>query len=113
MASRTKTEAPFWSNLGGFERLLEHRVRLGICTLLARHDALTFSRLKSLLEQTDGSLGAHLGKLEKAGFLAVDKTFEKRKPKTWYRLTPRGRKTVSGHLEALKKLIRTVSRQLS
>ena len=47
------------------DRLLEHRARLAICLLLSRNDAMRFSRLKELLEETDGSLGAHLLKLEK------------------------------------------------
>ena len=48
--------------LAALNGLLEHRVRLAICVLLSAHDALTFTRLKHALEETDGSLGAHLRK---------------------------------------------------
>ena len=62
--------------LGRLDKLLEHRARLGICVLLARNDSLSFSRLKDLLQETDGSLGAHLRKLEDTGYLNVNKQFQ-------------------------------------
>ena len=62
-----------WNGLGGLDKLLDHRVRLAICVLASRYRQLTFTRLKELLEETDGSLGAHLRKLEDSGYLQVDK----------------------------------------
>lgn len=95
-----------WNELGDLDKLLEHRTRLGICVLLARNDRMNFQRLKALLEETDGSLGAHLRKLEDSGYLGVSKEFRERRPVSWYELTPAGRAALEGHLEALKKLIR-------
>jgi len=97
--------APLWERVDGFERLLEHRTRLGTCVLLARYEALSFTRLRELLAETDGSLGANLGKLEGAGFLTVEKSFENRRPITWYRLTPAGRQALEAHLAALEQLV--------
>lgn len=91
--------------LEGVSGLLSHRVRLGICVLLSRHTALSFSRLKELLEETDGSLGAQLRKLEDEGFLKVSKEFRDRRPVTWYSLTVKGRKSLKAHLDALAGLI--------
>ena len=51
------------------DKLLEHRSRLGACVLLADVEAMTFTSLKQLLQETDGNLGAHLRKLEDAGYL--------------------------------------------
>lgn len=90
--------------IGGLERLdrlLEHRSRLGACALLAQHDALSFSRLKELLDETDGNLGAHLHKLEDQGYLTVRKEFVNRKPVSWYSLTPKGREALKAHLNAI------------
>lgn len=94
-----------WERVGGFERLLEHRTRLGVCVLLARHRALAFTRLRELLAETDGALGAHLGRLEAAGLLTADKSFENRRPVTWYRLTAAGERTLRDHLAALEALV--------
>ena len=88
------------------ERVRGHRARLGICVLLARNDALSFSRLKDLLEETDGNLGAQLRKLEDEGFLEVRKEFRDRKPVSWYSLTKKGQRNLEAHLEALARLIR-------
>lgn len=93
------------NELGGLDRLLEHRVRLGVCVLLSRHDKITFSRFKDLLEETDGSLGAHLRRLEDAGYVAVRKEFLGRRPVTWYSLTSAGRRALGSHLEVLQRLI--------
>jgi DNA-binding PadR family transcriptional regulator len=93
--------------ISGIDRLLEHRVRLAISVLLTRNDSLTFPRLKTLLEETDGSLGAHLRKLEDAGYIDVTKEFRDRKPVTWYALTAAGRNALNGHLSAMQQLIRS------
>ncbi len=94
-----------WQDLGGFNRLLEHRTRLGVCVLLARRDEITFSRLRDLLEETDGAMGTHLRKLEEAGFTAVRKEFVGRRPQSWYRLTKSGRTRLTQHLDALSSLV--------
>ena len=35
--------------LSSLKGLFEHRVRLAICVLLSKHDAMSFSRLKQVL----------------------------------------------------------------
>ncbi|MCD4846639.1 MAG: transcriptional regulator [Candidatus Aegiribacteria sp.] len=93
------------SVLDNLNKLLGHRARLGICVLLARNTALSFSRLKELLEENDGSLGAQLRKLEDEGFISVKKEFRNRKPVSWYSLTNKGQSGLEKHLDALKQLI--------
>jgi DNA-binding MarR family transcriptional regulator len=92
--------------LAGLDPLLQHRSRLGACVLLSTADALTFSRLKALLNETDGNLGAQLRKLEEAGYVGVKKVFEQRKPVSWYALTPAGRKALRAHLAAMDDIVR-------
>ena len=94
-----------WDGLKGFDRLLEHRVRLGIMVLASNADALSFSRLKQLLDETDGSLGTHLRKLEDVGYLDVRKEFRDRRPVTWYSLNPIGKKALKAHTHSLGRLI--------
>ncbi len=84
---------------------LEHRVRLAICVLLSAHDALTFTRLKQALGETDGNLGAHLRKLEDAEYVLAEKTFRSRRPVTWYSLTPAGRSRLKQQIDGLTLLI--------
>jgi len=101
--------SPIVAGLEGMDRILEHRTRLAICVLLSRNDAMNFSRLKDLLDETDGSLGAHLLKLERQGFVSVRKEFRDRKPVTWYSLSKRGKEALESHLASLARLIRQAS----
>lgn len=94
------------STLSKLNKLLGHRIRLGISVLLARHTALSFSRLKELLQETDGSLGAQLRKLEDEEYISVKKEFKNRKPVSWYCLTKKGRSALEEHLSALEQLMR-------
>ncbi|HET6248108.1 MAG TPA: transcriptional regulator [Tepidisphaeraceae bacterium] len=87
--------------------LLQHRSRLGAMVLLSNTDALSFARLKVLLEESDGNLGAQLRKLEEAGYLSVSKEFVERKPVSWYSITACGRKALKNHLAALEAVIKS------
>lgn len=91
--------------LAAMDRILEHRLRFAICALLARNEALSFSRLKQLLEQTDGSLGAQLRKLEDEGYVSVAKTFVDRRPVSRYSITPLGRERLLQHVAALQAML--------
>lgn len=95
--------------LQGFDAALEHRVRLAISVLLARHGEISFSRFKEQLELTDGNLGAQLRRLEDEGYVALRRDFVERKPVTWYRLTSKGRKALDKHLQALQGMISAAS----
>jgi DNA-binding transcriptional ArsR family regulator len=103
--ARKPRPAEIHERLGRIDRLLEHRVRLAIAVLLTRWDRLSFSRLRELTGETDGSLGAHLRRMEEAGYLTADKEFVDRKPVTWYALAAAGREALAAHLGALEDLI--------
>jgi DNA-binding MarR family transcriptional regulator len=105
VATDRSAERAVAAGLPALDRLLEHRVRLALAVLLARRDALSFSRLKETLDETDGSLGAHLKRLEDAGYVRVDKEFVQRKPVTWYRITTTGRAALARHVAALERLL--------
>lgn len=107
MASGRRDEVrSFPARLDALDKVLEHRVRLAACVLLSRYDRLAFTRLRELTGETDGSLGAHLRRLEDEGYVRVKKEFVERKPTTWYSLTARGRGALGTHLAALETLIR-------
>jgi DNA-binding transcriptional ArsR family regulator len=88
------------------DRLIHERVRLAIVSALAARERLTFNELKALLKTTDGNLSVHARKLEDAEYIACDKTFEGRVPKTEYRLTALGRRALERYLDHMEALIR-------
>ena len=83
----------------------EHRARLAIAVLLARHGEISFARFKQELALTDGNLGAQLRRLEDDGYLVLRRDFVERKPVTWYALNREGRKALDRHLAALRAVI--------
>lgn len=88
------------------DKVLEHRVRLQIMSVLVTEDALDFNTLKETLDVTDGNLASHIKALEKEKYLSVNKTFVDRKPNTKYKITERGRNAFRKHLDALEQVIR-------
>jgi DNA-binding transcriptional ArsR family regulator len=98
------------NKVGGFDRLIYERVRLGIMSALAMNDQLTFNELKSLFNASDGNLGAHARKLEEAGYVVCTKSFEERRPKSLYRITVLGRKALLRYLEHIEAVIKATRR---
>ena len=66
-----------------------------------------FAYLRDLLGVTDGNLGAHLRKLEEAGYIAVNKTFVDRKPRTYVSATSKGRRVFQEHVAALESILKS------
>ncbi len=93
------------------DRLIHERLRLAIVSALAAHDSLSFRELKALLRASDGNLSVHARKLEDAGYVASEKSFEKRVPKTEYRLTAEGRRAFERYLRHLEALVENARRR--
>lgn len=90
------------------DKLIHERLRLGIVSALAASPTLTFSELKHLLDSTDGNLGVHARKLEDAGYIECEKSFEGRVPRTAYRLTHTGRKALERYLDHMEALVQAM-----
>src|SRR5580698_460610 len=93
-----------------FDRLIYERVRLGIMSALAMNEQLTFNELKSLFDVSDGNLSAHARKLEEAGYVVCTKSFEARRPRSEYRITPVGKKALLRYLEHIEAVIKATRR---
>jgi DNA-binding HxlR family transcriptional regulator len=91
------------------DRLIHERLRLGIISALAVNERLSFNDLKHMLDTTDGNLSVHARRLEEAQYIACDKSFNGRVPRTEYRLTAAGRRALEkylAHMEAIIKAVR-------
>lgn len=64
-----------------------------------------FTFLKEKVNTTDGNLSTHLKKLEEAGYIAVSKSFEDRKPISRYMLTQKGRQAFEIYVERLENIL--------
>ncbi len=88
------------------DRLLHDRMRLGIASALAAGGETSFTDLKGALNATDGNLSVHARKLEDAGYVVCEKSFEGRTPRTVFRLTPAGRRALEKYLDHMDAIIR-------
>ncbi|MEZ4787660.1 winged helix-turn-helix domain-containing protein [Flavobacterium haoranii] len=86
-------------------KAFDHRIRLGIMSVLMVNESADFTSLKEILGVTDGNLASHAKALEAENYIVVEKQFIGRKPNTKYIATKAGKKAFQEHIEALEKLI--------
>jgi DNA-binding MarR family transcriptional regulator len=92
--------------------VIHQPARLQIMAALSQlkpSERVDFTYLKDNLGLTDGNLGAHLSTLEGRGYIAVEKEFVARRPKTFVQVTPAGRLAFTGHVAALQAILSTKS----
>jgi DNA-binding transcriptional ArsR family regulator len=92
------------------DEVIHQSMRLKIMAALnaaSRGDWIEFTRLRAIVNATDGNLGAHLETLTKAGYVAVEKRFEGKRPQTRARITPAGRKAFADHVTYLRAILDT------
>ncbi len=95
--------------MADLNEIIHQPVRLRIMAALVTVEdetQLDFTYLRNLLDVTDGNLGAHLRKLEEAGYVELSKTFVARKPRTYASATTRGRRAFEDHVAALEAIMR-------
>lgn len=88
------------------DKLLEHKARLQIISVLAANESFDFNSIKELLSLSDGSLATHIKALEREKYISVTKSFVDRKPNTKFKATERGRTAFKKHLDAMEELIK-------
>jgi len=94
--------------MNDLDPVIHATTRLRIMTALDaldRADKMSFNALAGVLGLTPGNLSVHLSKLEAAGYVAVEKTFQGRKPATYVAMTTRGRAAFERYLADLKALL--------
>jgi DNA-binding MarR family transcriptional regulator len=96
------------------DNIIHQPVRLRVMSAMVAlepGEQMDFVYLRNLLKVTDGNLGAHLAKLEEAGYIKIEKTFVARKPRTFISVTGKGRDAFAGHITALKQIIKDTQKQ--
>ncbi len=90
------------------DEVIHQSLRLRIMATLnalPQGELMEFTRLRAVLGATDGNLGAHLTTLENAGYVAVEKDFVARKPRTRVNITKKGSAAFARHVAYLKTLL--------
>ena len=86
------------------DAIIHAPVRLAIVSMLASVGELDFNSISEELSLSDGNLSTHLRKLEESGYIECKKSFLNRKPRSTYRLLPKGRAAFERYINVLEKV---------
>ena len=92
------------------DEIIHQSMRLKIMAALNASGSgewIEFTRLKTIVDATDGNLGAHLETLSKAGYVAIEKRFAGKRPQTRARIAAAGRKAFADHVAYLRGILDT------
>jgi DNA-binding PadR family transcriptional regulator len=93
--------------LPGLDPLLHSELRLAVMSILVGVESADFIFIRSQTGATAGNLSVQIDKLSAAGYIAVEKTFLGKKPRTVCRITPAGSEAFARYVEALKAYLKT------
>ncbi len=96
-----------FEEMAGLDRLIHEPARLAILTALSTCQRADFVFLQRITGLTVGNLSAHIGKLQEAGLVSVEKQFVARRPNTIVELTPKGREATEKHWQQLEVMRKT------
>jgi DNA-binding MarR family transcriptional regulator len=85
--------------------VIHEKGRLAIMSMLAASPELSFTELRDALAMTDGNLTTHIRALQEAGYVAVAKSFQNRRPLTTCSLTVAGRRAFAEYINLLEKIV--------
>jgi DNA-binding MarR family transcriptional regulator len=88
------------------DKRVHEPARLVILALLSAVQNADFGFLMTETGLTQGNLSAHLNKLEAAGFVAVEKTFAGKRPRTVLTITQDGRRAFTEHAKTLQRFFK-------
>ena len=93
------------------DKVIHEKTRLGIVSLLATSPELSFTEIRDNLNLTDGNLCIQLRTLQQSGYIAVTKTFEKRRPRSTCALTAKGRQAFADYIGILEQIVKQSRRK--
>lgn len=88
----------------GIDRIIHEPVRLRILSILTGVDVADFNFLLSTLGLSRGNLSSHTDKLQRAGYVEVQKGFNGKIPHTNYQITEAGRKALGDYWSTLDQI---------
>lgn len=87
------------------ERLIHEPARLKIVAYLYLVESADFVFLISRTGLTMGNLSAHMSKLEKAGYIEVEKEIMNNRPHTMLSLTAAGRRAFESYRSGIQQIL--------
>lgn len=92
-------------NLSEVDRLIHEPARLTIVAILSAVESADFLYLQRETGLTKGNLSSHLARLEEAGYVTIEKTYQGKTPLTICHLTALGRQAFSEYRASMKRMM--------
>ena len=92
-------------NFKPLDPLLHSQLRLAVMSILISVESAGFTFLKEKTESTAGNLSVQLDKLEKAGYITIEKSFKGKRPLTTCKITKNGIDAFETYVNNLKRYI--------
>ena len=93
------------SHFKALDPLLHSQLRLAIISILMSVETAEFTFLKEQTSATAGNLSVQLDKLEKAGYIEIEKSFRNKRPLTTCSITKSGLKAFEAYVQNLQQYI--------
>ena len=91
--------------LGEIDLIIHAPARLTILMILYVVESLDYVFLKNQTGLSWGNLATHLGKLEGAGYVKIQKGYQGKKPHSMIQLTPQGRSAFKEYKSTFQQLL--------
>jgi DNA-binding transcriptional ArsR family regulator len=98
------------SDLIEVDRLIHEPARAAILAVLMGVVSADFKFLLEMTQLTKGNLSVHAKRLQEAGYISIEKSFQENYPHTEYRLTKKGKAAFRAYIEKLKWLTEAVEK---
>ena len=87
------------------DRIIHSPARLMVMTYLYVVESVDYVYLTHLTGLTWGNLATHVGKLEEAGYVEIEKTFVNKRPYSVIKLTKQGRAAFKAYKSKMKDVL--------
>lgn len=101
MSETSQSENP----LAAIDQIIHAPARLRILMMLYVVESLDYVFLKNQSGLSWGNLATHLGKLEEAGYVNIQKGYQGKKPHSMIQLTPSGRTAFQEYKSTFRQLL--------
>ncbi len=91
--------------LADIDQIIHAPARLMVLTYLYVVESADYVFLMRLTGLTWGNLATHLSKLEEAGYVEIQKTFDGKKPKSILRMTEQGRNAFRTYKKSMQQVL--------
>ena len=87
----------------GTDKIIHEPARIVLLAILNAADQVDFTFLLNETGLSQGNLSSHLSKLESSGYIEIEKTFHKKRPRTLISMNEKGKYAFEEYLKTMRE----------